>query len=64
MTKYLEDIDERHILKDDESRAMEGIIIQRECEEASRNMKDNKSPESDGLPSEFYKTFWQDIKNL
>ena len=27
-------------------------------------MKDNKSPGSDGLPSEFYKTFWQDIKYL
>ena len=35
-----------------------------ECDEALRNMKDNKSPGSDGLPSEFYKTFWQDIKNL
>ena len=64
MTKYLEDIDERHILKDDDSKALEGIITQKECEEALRNMKDNKSPGSDGLPPEFYKTFWQDIKNL
>ena len=24
-------------------------------------MKYNKSPGSDGLPAEFYKTFWQDI---
>ena len=64
VSKYLEDIGERHILKYDENEALEGIITQRECEEALRNMKDNKSPESDGLPSEFYKTFWQDIKNL
>ena len=64
ITKNLEDIDERHILKDDESKALEGIITQRKCEEALRNMKDNKSPGSDGLPSEFYKIFWQDIKKL
>ena len=44
------DIGERHILKYDENEALEGIITQRECEEALRNMKDNKSPESDGLP--------------
>ena len=63
MSKCLEDIDERHIIKDDENKALEGIITQIECEEALRNIKDNKSPGSDCLPSEFYKMFWQDIKN-
>ena len=28
------------------------------------SMKDDKSPESDGLPTELYKTIWQYIKEL
>ena len=55
VSKYLEDIDKRHILKDDENKALEGIITQRECEEALRNMKDNKSPGSDRLHLSFTK---------
>ena len=35
-----------------------------ECEEAVKNMKSNKSPALDGLTSEFYKTFWGDLKYL
>ena len=35
-----------------------------ECEEAVKNMKSNKSPALDGLTSEFYKTFWSDLKYL
>ena len=35
-----------------------------ECEEAVLNLKDNKSPGIDGIPNEFYKTFWNDIKNI
>ena len=27
-------------------------------------MKENKSPGQDGLPVEFYKYFWDDIKNV
>ena len=38
----------------------------RECEGkiAVNNMKDNKSPGSDGIPAEFYKTFWDLIGNF
>ena len=34
-----------------------------ECEEAVRSMKNNKSPGQDGLPAEFYKTFWVELKD-
>ena len=27
-------------------------------------LKDNKSPGIDGIPNEFYKTFWNEIKNI
>jgi hypothetical protein len=33
-----------------------------ECEEAVRSMK-NKSPKQDGLPAEFYKMFWTELKD-
>ena len=35
-----------------------------ECEIAVKEMKTNKSPGIDGLPNEFYKTFWKDLDNL
>ena len=35
-----------------------------ECENAIKQMKNNKSPGSDGLPVEFYKIFWNDIKDI
>ena len=34
-----------------------------ECENAIKLMKNNKSPGLDGLPAEFYKLFWNDIKD-
>ena len=35
-----------------------------ECRDAVFNMKPNKSPGLDGLPSEFYKCMWDSIKNF
>ena len=35
-----------------------------ECRDAVFNMKPNKSPGLDGLPSEFYKCMWDSIKTL
>ena len=34
-----------------------------ECGEAIKSMKNNKSPGFDGIPVEFYKIFWNDIKH-
>jgi len=44
-----------------ESNALEGKITQNELNLALKNMKNNKSPGSDGFTVEFYKTFWSEI---
>ena len=41
-----------------------GLITQEEIYQALSQMKNNKSPGNDGLPKEFYITFWHDIKEL
>lgn len=40
----------------------EGKLKLEECLQSLKTMANNKSPGSDGLPAEFYKFFWQDIK--
>ena len=50
---------------DEEDRALcEGKISEGECVEVIKTFKNGKSPGTDGLPIEFYKIFWNDIKNL
>ena len=39
-------------------------ISEKECNEAVLTFSNDKSPGSDGLPIEFYKTFWPEIKEL
>ena len=39
-------------------------ITLEECNTALKNLKNGKSPGSDGFPPEFYKIFWQDIRDL
>ena len=39
----------------------EGILSEKECHLALKDMENGKSPGSDGLSSEFYKVFWDDI---
>ena len=39
-----------------------GFITEYECEMSLKDMKNNKSPGSDGLSVEFYNMFWNDIK--
>lgn len=46
----------------DESRNCEGLLTEFECSQALYEMKNNKSPGSDGLSVEFYKIFWKYIK--
>ena len=40
----------------------EGIITEAECIKALKEMKNQKSPGSDGITVEFYKLFWNNIK--
>ena len=49
-------------LNDTEKRNCEGKITENECLKALKEMKNNKSPGSDGLTVEFYKMFWNTIK--
>ena len=47
-------------LTEDRQNLCDHAISLVECEVALGNMKPNKSPGDDGLPMEFYRTFWKD----
>jgi len=47
-----------------ESEELGKEITMDECEVAMRQMADNKSPGDDGLPVEFYKLFWPELKEM
>ena len=40
----------------------EGEITEKECDEIIKTFADGKTPGNDGLPAEFYKTFWALLK--
>ena len=42
----------------------EGLITESECLNALKCMKNQKSPGSDGITVEFYKIFWNNIKEF
>ena len=37
------------------------VLSEKECQLALKDMENGKSPGSDGLSSEFYQVFWDDI---
>ena len=51
-------------LNDDEKLLCEGLLNRKECSDALKSMKSDKSPGTDGLPCEFYKVFWNDLAEL
>ena len=51
-------------LTDEQRELCEGPLTVSECTAAVKELQNGKSPGSDGLPSEFYKFFWNDIKYL
>ena len=52
------------VLTEVDARKCEGLLSVTECTEAMFKFKLNKSPGSDGLTPEFYKTFWVEIKEI
>ena len=51
-------------LTDEERISIEGNITEYECACALKSMNNNKSPGSDGITTEFYKIFWNDLKSF
>ena len=49
------------ILTKEDQQTCEGELTANECLESLKCMDQNKTPGTDGLPAEFYKTFWLDI---
>ena len=49
-------------LNDTQKEKSEGPILEEEVKVAIKFMKNNKTPGTDGLPCEFYKNFWNDLK--
>ena len=49
-------------LTDENKLFCEGLLTEVECSNALKQMQNNKSPGSDGLTTEFYKIFWNDLK--
>ena len=47
-----------------EQNICEGLLTEQECAAALKEMKNQKSPGSDGLTTEFYKIFWNNIKQF
>ena len=60
---YLEDLDMPK-LTNFQRQTLDKVLDMEEIEIAMKQMKSNKSPGTDGLPREFYKTFWPKISNL
>ena len=48
-------------LGEDSKASCEGLLNENECLNALKTMEANKSPGSDGFPTEFYKVLWSDI---
>ena len=53
---------ERPRVSDDDRLNLDGPLRENEIIQALKSSKNNKTPGTDGLPVEFYKMFWQDIR--
>ena len=42
----------------------EGLLSAAECLQSLKTMESGKFPETDGLPAEFYKMFWNDVSTF
>ena len=53
-----------NVLFEQEQSNCDGLITEAECLSALKKLKNGKTPGIDGLPAEFYKLFWIDIKEI
>ena len=51
-------------LNEEHANLCEGFVSEKECFEAIQTIPCDKTPGCDGLPMNFYKVFWEDIKAL
>ncbi len=63
MNEYLNEISIDNKISDEDRTMLGKMPSESECHNVLTNMKDNKAPGFDGLPSEFYK-FFCDYINL
>ena len=49
-------------LNEEQSKKCEGVLTEQECYQALKHMDNGKSPGSDGFTCEFYKFFWDYVK--
>lgn len=61
---YLAQINTSAVLSENDTKYCEHFPTLQECAEVVNGMKNNKSPGIDGLPVEFYKMFWKNIRNF
>mgnify|MGYP003684639771 CR=1 FL=1 len=59
---YIEKIKLQNILNEKQKMELEEFPSLKECDEATKMLKPNKSPSLDGLPGEFYQVFWNELK--
>ena len=64
ISRYLSGIKPKRILENNEAKQCDGPISEQECKMAIFKMKTKKVPGSDGIPVEFYHTFWDYIKHI
>ena len=61
---YLDSVNGICNLRNDEKDMCDLFPSIQECKNAVMDMKHNKSPGLDGIPNEFYQTFWNDLDTL
>jgi len=49
------------VLSSEERDSIEGLLTELECLNALKDLEPDKSPGTDGLPSEFYPMFWSEV---
>ena len=62
--RYFESTAEPQIIKDSDYARMGRDITETELLNTIKSLPNNKTPGEDGLPAEFYKIFWVDIKSI